>query len=433
MALTDELVERFKASISPELMRSRWPWLVALALSRSPMDRPSLRADRVSSRFMLESTRDAYLGRRPVVWSSLLFPSELIHGTGNIAFFPEIAAAKAASVGLSRRFLDAAEAAGFSQDLCSFHRVLIGAATEDLLPHPDLLVSSSQPCDSSPLSFEFLADYYGVEHLTADVPNENSSVGELEILAGELRRVALALDSLDGATGGNTGGLEERMRDAVELSNRARRFALEVERERKRVPSPLDGWNAMGHLAVLAMMPGTRAGASFYAALAGELKDDAYAGLPGKEKHRLLWMHLKPYFPSELETFLHEKGAVIVCEEYNRCFWGEMDPDRPFDSLAAKAAGHFSAGTAERRAAEMVRLAEEYEVDGAVHFSHRGCRQSCGSAQQVREELARVGVRTLILDGECLDPREHRDGQIRTRLEAFLETLDNPQTVGSAP
>jgi benzoyl-CoA reductase/2-hydroxyglutaryl-CoA dehydratase subunit BcrC/BadD/HgdB len=72
----------------------------------------------------------------------------------------------------------------------------------------------------------------------------------------------------------------------------------------------------------------------------------------------------------------------------------------------------------------MIRLAREYRVDGAVHFSHRGCRQSSGCARQVRDELAAAGIRTLVLDGECLDEREHNEGQVRTRLEAFLESLD---------
>jgi benzoyl-CoA reductase/2-hydroxyglutaryl-CoA dehydratase subunit BcrC/BadD/HgdB len=42
----------------------------------------------------------------------------------------------------------------------------------------------------------------------------------------------------------------------------------------------------------------------------------------------------------------------------------------------------------------------------------------------VRDELAAAGIRTLVLDGECLDEREHNEGQVRTRLEAFLESLD---------
>ena len=36
-----------------------------------------------------------------------------------------------------------------------------------------------------------------------------------------------------------------------------------------------------------------------------------------------------------------------------------------------------------------------------------------------------MGIPMLILDGDGMDRRNSHDGQIRTRLEAFLEMLDN--------
>ncbi len=63
------------------------------------------------------------------------------------------------------------------------------------------------------------------------------------------------------------------------------------------------------------------------------------------------------------------------------------------------------------------------ESDGAIHFNHWGCRQSCGGAQLVKRALQAKGVPTLILDGDCVDEREYQEGQISTRLEAFLESL----------
>ena len=42
----------------------------------------------------------------------------------------------------------------------------------------------------------------------------------------------------------------------------------------------------------------------------------------------------------------------------------------------------------------------------------------------VKEEIAKTGVPMLILDGDALDRRNSHDGQIRTRLEAFLEMID---------
>jgi len=100
-----------------------------------------------------------------------------------------------------------------------------------------------------------------------------------------------------------------------------------------------------------------------------------------------------------------------------------MDPHDPFSSLAAKVGGHFLVGPVERRASYLASLAEEYRLEGAIHFNHWGCRQSCGGAQLVKQALQEKGIPTLILDGDCVDEREYQEGQISTRLEAFLESL----------
>ena len=298
-----------------------------------------------------------------------------------------------------------------------FHRVVLGAAAEEILPRPDVVVSTSSPCDSAPMSFAHLAGFYGVEHLALEVPINARLEKDTGILAAQIADVFERLMMLGG-------GNDSALRSAIERSNEAGKYAREVEELCRQDPCPMDGWAGLGQLAVIATLPGTRECVDFYQLLVDELKGGHTDRTPAKQDHRLLWMHLKPYFPTQISQLLEDKGAVIVCEEYNRWFWPDMDTDRPFDALAVKIMSHPSVGPATRRAEAMIRLAREYQVDGAVHFSHRGCRQSGGCARQVRDELAAAGIRTLVLEGECLDEREHNEGQVRTRLEAFLESLD---------
>lgn len=419
MGIVDQLADRFRNRISPGLFRSKRFWSAARGLLRSPLSRPDRESDRVATLFAVESTGDAYLSRGPVVWANLLFPSEIIHAAGAVPFYPEVAAAVIASAGFTERFTEEAGRAGFSRDLCSFHLVSIGAALQGFLPEPDLLVSTAHPCDSAPLSFSLLAERFDADHVQLEMPVDGTKRG-MGLLASRLEEVAHSIRDLCGLSCGSmTSGLEK----AIELSNEARGYMLEAQELRKARPCPLDGWDAIGHLSLVAMAPGSEACVDFYRLLKEELENpDPSTGLED-QRHRLLWMHLKPFFPNDIGEFLRERGAVIVCEEYNRCYWDRLDPAGPYLSLARKAAGHHIAGPASRRSAAMARLADEYGVDGAVHFSHRGCRQSGGCAAQVRDVLSEKGVRTLILDGECLDPREYTEGQLKTRLEAFLETL----------
>ena len=416
MGLVEDVRDRYLDRLSPSTFRSRLFWRTVGSLARSPLNRPQWKADRVSLHYFIRSTRDAYLRRGPVVWSNLLVPSELILGLGCIPFYPEMAAAVVASAGLAPRFIDRAAEVGFSPDACSFHRCVLGCCVDGFLPEPDLLLTINYPCDSAPLSFAYAADLHRAPHLTIDIPLPGREAGT-ELLAGRLEEAARRLADLSGRSGRK---MEEGLAESIDLSNQALRHLREVEDLRKRDDCTLDGKDAMGNISVLAGSMGSRAGVEFYRLLAQELRE---RGGAGGDALRLMWMHLKPWYSQRIFDVLDRHGARLVCEEYTHPCWEPMDPREPFASLARKIGGHFLVGPGERRASHLASLAEDYRVDGAIHFNHWGCRQSCGGAMLVKRALQARGVPTLILDGDCVDEREYQEGQLSTRLEAFLESL----------
>ena len=70
---------------------------------------------------------------------------------------------------------------------------------------------------------------------------------------------------------------------------------------------------------------------------------------------------------------------------------------------------------------------EELHADAVIHFCHWGCKQSARGVMLLKEEMRKRGVPMLILDGDAMDRRNSHDGQIKTRLEAFLELLDQEE------
>ncbi len=273
------------------------------------------------------------------------------------------------------------------------------------------------PCDSAPLSFGYAAGLFDTEPLVIDTPIPGRPYSDA-LLAAQFREAAIKMAELSGL---NERQMQEGLGNAIELSNRALRHLREVEELRRRNDCILDGKDAMGNVSVLAGCLGSEAGVEFYHSLAEELRSRGGRGGDGK---RLMWMHLKPWYSHAIFDILERHGVRVVCEEYTHPCWEPMDPRDPFNSLAAKTGGHFLVGPVERRAAYLSRLAEEYRVDGAIHYNHWGCRQSCGGAVQIKRRLQRQGVSTLLLEGDCVDPREYQEGQVSTRLEAFLESLN---------
>ena len=59
-----------------------------------------------------------------------------------------------------------------------------------------------------------------------------------------------------------------------------------------------------------------------------------------------------------------------------------------------------------------------------IYFCHWGCKQASGGSILLKEKMQEKQIPTLILDGDGIDKRNSHDGQIKTRLEAFLEMLE---------
>ena len=75
----------------------------------------------------------------------------------------------------------------------------------------------------------------------------------------------------------------------------------------------------------------------------------------------------------------------------------------------------------------LIQLAKDYKIDGAINPCHWGCRQGTGARGLISEGLKAVGVPVLNLETDCVDSRNFSEGQLRTRLEAFVEMLENRQ------
>ncbi len=188
----------------------------------------------------------------------------------------------------------------------------------------------------------------------------------------------------------------------------------------------LRGSGMRDQLAMLTAMFGHPSGIRYYQALRDYTHQRIASNQPEQntQRVRLYWMHLMPYFESELLTHLEDDlGGVIAWEEISTIWWEELDEREPLRALARKMLSLFFNGPVHRRIEMALRLIQRYHCQGAIHFSHWGCRQSAGALQVLRARLRREGLPLLVLDGDCIDPSNLQLGPLRTRLDAFIEML----------
>ena len=69
-------------------------------------------------------------------------------------------------------------------------------------------------------------------------------------------------------------------------------------------------------------------------------------------------------------------------------------------------------------------MVKELNPDAVINFCHWGCKQASGGNMLLKDSMNKLNIPMLTLDGDAVDRRNSHDGQIKTRLEAFLELIN---------
>lgn len=379
--------------------------------------------------FALEAARlglRLFSGEAPVAWCGVLTPFDLLHAFGFEPCFVEFVGATLAGRGAATPLLQLAEEGGADPTSCSFHRTVLGAVTAGLMPTPEVVIATSAPCTGGLAVMEELARRLRRPLFVLDVPNSRHDAA-VEHLAGQLRDLTAFLTAVTGRT------LDpERLRAAVELTNQARAAMVEVDLLSRHVPTPARPRDLVNFSLVVSLLLGREAGVRVTGALRDELELRLRAGTPGLpgERLRLLWLQNRIQFRSPLEGLLGELGVAVVVDELNPVTWSAIDPDDPYPGFARRVLSSPLVGGLAHRLEHVLRLVRDYRVDGAINPCHWGCRQGSGARGLVERTLRGAGVPVLNLEVDCVDQRAFAEGQVRTRVEAFVEMLADSRSRG---
>lgn len=376
--------------------------------------------------FSIGSIRNTYNGGKPVGFGSLFLPFELFHATGISPFLPEIIGGFTAGLGIADQTLKKASSSWYSQDLCTFHRSASGAVEMDLFPEPSFIVCTNLACDAAQKSFYHYALNYDIEknYFLLDVPYENNP-RSLQYLAGQLKRLA---ENITDAAGKKID--MDSFARTINLSNEFRKWALKINNIRKKLLGYPTDFSGLNFILPFHGLIGTQEAVTLYKNVYKELSDllvrqEEDSDINKNSPKRILWMHLKPYYKNDIFKTIESGNCMIVFEEINNVYWPRLDPEKPFESLALKMLSHPLNGKASRRTAALGRIADDYNIDGAILFTHWGCRQSNGSARIIKDYFKERKVPVLMLDGDCVDKSNSAAGQIKTRLQGYMEILNS--------
>jgi benzoyl-CoA reductase/2-hydroxyglutaryl-CoA dehydratase subunit BcrC/BadD/HgdB len=223
-------------------------------------------------------------------------------------------------------------------------------------------------------------------------------------------------------------------------------------------PAPLNALDSYVHLLPLSVLRGTAAALDYYQRLEREVREriaDGVAAVPG-ERHRLLWDYLPVYARMRFFTrkFAHYGASFVVAPYFltsalrvpfrrlqralftrvRALGWGSAH----LLSWSLRYAGRAylaqdASQPLDQRVARLARLVREYHVDGFVLHNYRSCRRFCATQYELKEALtAATGVPGVVFDADAFDSRYFSEGQVNTRIEAFMEALEQ-KGVGHGP
>ena len=356
---------------------------------------------------------------KTVYVSGYAFPTELLWAFDVTPFDFEIACNNlpAAASGNGSTLMITSEKRGYSRDICSFDRLIIACMIQGMLPKGDLYITSSYYCHGKAKANEIVANHEGKESILFDVPNE-ISMSSIEYVTAQLKEIASRLQSITGEE------LDiDKVREAIRWSNKARNSLQRINELMKSKPFPYNPVKACLLALGGALFWGSPLRDDIHQLIIKELEERIHNGTALPEKYRVLWYPWVPVQQTNIFVTLKEHSVSVPMVEAARVWWSELDESDPFDSLARKALENYHVGRAEKRVQALLSLAEEYDVDGTIHFATPACHCENIAFPLVRDAMKERGLPALNLEGDMTDERNYSSELTVSKLSSFIEIL----------
>jgi len=384
-----------------------------------------LSASQKRGRGITDMFMKAYDPNSCVVWHSLFMPTEIFQAMDIVPFTAEMASAGIAGAGISRVLVEKGESYTQCMDSCSFATCSAGAMLEHLFPEPDFIVTTSQLCDTAIKLARFSAQITGRKEFFIDVPfggvvmNPDQYRDAVDYVAKQLRSMVKFIEQETGRK------LDKnRLYEVMQRSNEAREWFLKAMELRKNNFPLVRGVQMLDYSVVLLNIWGTDAAVDIFKTLYEEMLAACAKGGISKGIHRIVWIHLRPYYDNTIINYIEkERGAYLVHEMSNWIFWDAFDPEDPYRSLARKMLSNPAYSPVEVQFDIYQKYKKPFNIDGTIGFTHKGCRHLYSSIHMCAEHLKDV-VPWLVIDGDCIDPRAYSFPLVKTRIDAFFDMLD---------
>jgi len=371
---------------------------------------------------------------KKIAWISSGGPVEFLIAADIIPIYPENHGAMLGASRMSVELCEVAESLGYSRDLCSYARGDIGSALTKKspiggLPRPNFLLACNNICGTVLKWYQALSRFFDVPLFFLDTPFIHH-----KLIPESIIYVRRQFEELIAFIEIQTGKKFDRHRlgEVVRYSGQAAILWKEVLDQCAHRPSPMSCFDAFINMAPIVTLRGTEEVLQFYQDMKEELKERIIQGMSAvpEEKFRLLWDNIPIWYKMrELSELFSSYGACLVADTYTSAWVFEgMDTSDPLEGLAQAYTTAYLNISIDLMVERILDLLQRFGVDGLIIHSNRSCKPySLGQYDMQRLIYQKTGIPGLVIEADMTDARVYSDAQVKTRIEAFMETLQNRQ------
>ena len=376
-------------------------------------------------------------GHPKIAWCTSVGPAELLRAMGFLVYFPENHGAMLGATRMAAETIPAANAIGYSPDICSYLTSDVGAFLQgrtplsdayegiESIPKADVLVYNTNQCRDVQDWMAWYGKRWSCPVIGIDCYRSVGDVTDVHVagIAGQIKALVPTLEEVSGVKFDI-----DRLREAVRLSRKCSDLWRSVLETAIAQPSPLTFFDSTIHMAPAVVMRGTQSAIDYYDELLLELQARIADGVAAVEGERLrlywegmpIWGRLR-----DLATLFIELRTCVVASTYaNSWIFTALDPDDPFNSMARAYTELFIVRSDPAKERYIEKMIDTFGAGGIIFHDAKTCPNNTNCQRGMPERISqRFGTPSITIAGDLNDLRCYSDEQAKTQIEAFVEQL----------
>jgi benzoyl-CoA reductase/2-hydroxyglutaryl-CoA dehydratase subunit BcrC/BadD/HgdB len=304
---------------------------------------------------------------------------------------------------------------------CSFTKTELGIFESGYFPLPEVLIAPSFFCGGKVNLYSYIGKKYNIPVFYIDCPYDTNEKAKT-YLAEQLRKITMELAAFFKIE------LKKKYIDEIfYYSNEATKWwlkYLETLDSSVRTFSPAKLETIMSSTVLMAKF-GLPQSVEITKKCYNELKQ--LVELKKEDENcpkKILWCGDMPFHSSDLVRLWRSMDVqIIFAMPYETFGIEKLNPAEPWESLAHKMMQSIGYGSIDHRVKKIDSLIYKYNIDGVIELCQPWCKPVAGQSFMIKEYLKKKEIPYLAVEGDLIDTNNFSIGQVKTRIEAFVEML----------